>query len=402
VKYSVSVFGPPSSSPKENEIPLTPSRRLSASEIDARMENVKVRALQRAGLDPTSSPKSPHPTSGQIILKKNEVSTSAFEEIKRATSTATSGTRSPSVQSADSNPEDDEIMLSLPPPPLANKPLEELTKESIPPSLLVPEIVDVPQTKELTRIPVKKPPPPLSMMSSLESALDDLNDDQILSPLKEIPLPQQKISSTLLRKQSSNSSDYDTVTTSKIPIALVKTSSNSGAPLPVIQTSEEIQPHPHDSDTSLNSKRNDLRKGQSLMSFESRQSSAVEEDLERDLTAQDLFSRMGSLKQKMMQTSSKNFSTTSFDGGNDSETYRSRSGSNLSSKSGTSNVMMTMTNETLPPPIPKSKILNPMISSDDDSRSSSVASQSIATNTTQLSAMERLKLKVQQSKAAKG
>jgi hypothetical protein len=365
------------------------------------MENVKVRALQRAGLEP-SPPKSPISTNKKSSIK-NEESASAFEEIKRATSTATSGTFSPSAQSTTSDvsipsPEKtDTVMLTLPlsgasqesSQPVVETLSEPAAKKPLP-SSLISEAVEVPQEKKPEKGPVaKKPPPQLSVMSSLESVLDDLSDDQVLSPLKEIPLSQQKASTSVLqRKNSSNANDSQP---SKIPLATPTATSTltskTMAMMPTVsETKPLVEPLPL-------AQRSELMKGQSLMSFDSRQNSlsGTEADVERDLTAQDLFSRMGSLKQKIMQTSSRNFS--SFDAG-ETEGSRSRSGSQ------TSGNVPTATS------IPNTKGLNALISREEenDSLSSSGGpeSHSIATNTTQLSALERLKLKVQQSKLAKG
>lgn len=362
VKYSVSVFGPPNSPFKVDDNPSSPQKAIT-SDIDARMENLKLRALQRAGLDP-SSPKKRVP-SPSTNISCNDDTTSAFQEVKRSSSSgvsplsysapviideapATLQTNSMTPQNEDNhgdNPKEDSISSS---------PSEEREQTPLQPAQ---RITPPSQSKH-------SPPPSQtkSLISSLHTSLEELGDEQEqLSPLTEIP-SQQK--TPYLRNQSSISSQIS------------------------------------QSETVSSNKPNELARAQSLMSFGSRQNS-TQEDIDKDhISATNLFTRMGSLKEKIMRSSTRNMSSLH----EEDIDNRSRSMSNVSSKSGASD----LNSVTYPTPSSTSiakKLINPNDENDESDSSSiphetkSISSQ--ASGSTSLSALERLKLKVQQSKLAK-
>jgi hypothetical protein len=376
--------GPPNSPPKNIEIPPSPSKKLTTSDIDARLENLKNRALQRAGLSP-ASPKSS--TSAMKISSKSNVDTApAFQEFKRSHSASTS----PSSLGEDEKPSPPPVIglegtKSQIPVATAEEQLESSSSDSeeLQGHAAEEEAVEEPPKMEIAPLAQEVALKPKSVISSLQTALEDLSDDQTLSPLKEIP-SQPKPS--FLRNKSTSSAASAMVMERNLPPPSVASVTSVPPPL----AAKDAIP-----------KRVEMAKSQSLMSFGSRQNSAVAQEEElalENITASDIFSRMGSLKEKIRQSSSRNF------GGESADVTRARSESNVSAASGAGSVSSTITpgpSFVAKGPLGGSSVASKASRENEDSESASHEVRSVGSASSSMSAMERLKLKLQKSKLEK-
>jgi hypothetical protein len=261
------------------------------------MENVKIRALQRAGVD-LSPPKPVVSPTYQANLLNGTLTSSAFTEVKQnRPSSRTSPSESTNFPS--------DVSITAP------KELEKIERGN---SQLPPKSVP--------------PLPAPSMVSSLQSALDDSRED--LSQLQEIS---STIRGPLIQQTP-----------------------------PFVEVS--ISNKPGTTTLPLNS---DIK----------RQSSTQDEMEKDNLNARDIFSRMGSLKEKIMQ-SSRNIS----DG--DGE-YRSRSNSNVSTQSRSE--------------ITTHSQFKKSISMHDSESEDDTGHDYLNSSTAGMGALERLKLKVANAKS---
>jgi hypothetical protein len=374
-------------------------------------------------LDP-ASPKSPASTSGsaknQMSSNKNTDTAPAFQEFKRnhaspspQSSASPSGSTSASVHSEEGKRA---VHHTLPPPPVITIPIkdpetaeteeeEEFASPSMDSEEEAPE--ETPEVDTHLPPPLEVSPKPkpkaesVSMISSLQD-LEDLSDDQILSPLKEIP-SQPKPS--FLKKKSSSS-----VNTAAVPVPPAPAPAAPVASLPVSVPTQSSAVA--STDPLAIQRRVEMSKSHSLMSFGSRQNSSAEpEELEREnITASDIFSRMGSLKEKIRQSSSRNFGRGESTAGAGDATARGRSESNVSTASGVGSVVSTGASVA-------SSSYRSVVGSNDaiglkrgrenedssvgEGGSGSYEAQSVGSGSSTLSAMERLKLKLQKSKLEK-